>query len=281
MTVGPTNAFNALGIITPKTLNRLMMLTLNGDSIVNPLGEALDRDERTPQGRARKEREGHRRYFETAMAQLEERRIEFLRDLDRREQACIEALHENEEQLREARKELQMIRDRAYEITLPDGSTTKVYRDGDKVRTEAGAEVGRDVLKPEDVPNGMPEWSEFTSANEHYKARCDEHKKILEYRQKLEHTRDAAGRDDLSPETLDKLKTGIEQMPDAVRAHYSGSEAAQPSRGEGADNSFERRASSMKAFSAAAAEHSGIPTDDGDPGLKKRPQADASMPAPK
>jgi hypothetical protein len=219
-----TKDINALSWLPPEQLPpslraKLIAMALNGDTIVVPLAGS---DPRTPEGRARKEREDRDKRYAQTMAQIEERRQEFLRDLHRREQACIEALHENEEQLREARQELQKIRDRAYEITLPDGTTTKVYRDGDKVRMESGAEVSRDVVKAEDLGSHST-WSERVGAFERVDKLELDRLAMEKHRQKLGEAREASLTADEFGELRDDLNKSRPESVAAIEAE------AQPS----------------------------------------------------
>lgn len=227
MTANPTNDFNSLGILSQKSQNRLLMFAMNGDSIANPLDNVPDREGVTPQGRARKEREKDQRMFRETMAHIEERRVEFLRELDRREQACIEALHENEEQMRAAQKELQTIRDRAYELTLPDGSTTKVYRDGNKVRMENGAEVGRDLVKPEDLGDQRPSWSSLQLGIKRVDDLNKERDAITAYRQKIGEARQEADGADITADELNELGRSLDRVrPPGVAAKEATTQAA-------------------------------------------------------
>ncbi len=62
MEINPSKDFNKISLIplsqlTGAQLATLTTMALNGDSIVNPLSNALDRDGLTPEARARKERE--------------------------------------------------------------------------------------------------------------------------------------------------------------------------------------------------------------------------------
>jgi DNA repair exonuclease SbcCD ATPase subunit len=277
MAINPTNDFNALGQLSTARQNRLMTMALNGDSIVSPFADVADREGLSPKGRARKEREREeQRFAREWSARIEEQRERFQRELDRLEQASLAALHENEEQLRAAREELRKIQERAYEITLPDGTVTKVYRDGDKVRTDAGAEVSRDILRAEDLPDGLPLWAERTASGEKNHALDEKHRQILEYREKLERMREVSGGGDPPDESVEQLRAELGAMPEPVTAHYRSLDGP-PLQEQANDVSSESRASSMRAFSAAVQRASG---DNASPDIRKQRPADVSAPAP-
>ena len=224
LVIHPTNDFNKISLIpegklTPAQQNILMIMARNGDSIVNPFSAELDREGRTPEGRARKERE-ERRAFREMMERLEEQRVEFRRELDRMEQASLEALHENEEQQREARKELQRIQDSAYQIHMPDGSVERVYRDGDKVRMETGAEVSPSIVKADDLGSSLPSYATFKNAVERGDRLKAEHQQILEYQKQAKDTQEREAAGSLSDDEREDLRRKLKEIePERVRAH--------------------------------------------------------------
>jgi hypothetical protein len=131
---------------------RLEILAITGNSPVsNAFTQEADRLGLTLKGRERKER-GEQLKFAAALLAIRQQALEFQSKLDLLEHATMEALRENEEHMREAREELRRIREGAYEITMPDGKVEKVYRDGDKVRTDSGAEVDRISYGPKTFP---------------------------------------------------------------------------------------------------------------------------------
>jgi hypothetical protein len=221
LATGTTNEFNALCNLTASDMLRLEILALSGDSPVsNAFTEEADRLGLTTKGRERKEREEQRK-FAVQMEALRQRAAEFSKHLDFLEQATAEALHENEEQLRNSREDLRRIRERAYEITMPDGNVEKVYRDGDKVRTDSGTEVDRDIIRAEDIPDALPSWSERKLKELDIDALMHEQRRLTVYQEKLAHARSRSGSDDLSGDELDGLKAGLDEMPDSVRSRVS------------------------------------------------------------
>lgn len=203
---------------------RLEILAFQGFSPVsNAFTEEADRLGLTPKGRERKERE-ERLKFAAAMLASRERVVEFQKQLDHLEQATMEALRENEEQLRNAREELRRIRERAYEITMPDGTVEKVYRDGDKVRTDAGVEVDRNIVRPEDLADKAPSWAERNHAGKRVDALAAENEAIKSYQSALRDARERSGKSELSLDELDAVESRVDRtMPESVRRHFEAS----------------------------------------------------------
>ncbi len=211
------------------------------------------------------------------MAQLEERRVEFQRELGRLDHASLDALRENEEHLREAREELQRIRDNAYQIHMPDGTVERVYRDGDKVRMESGAEVSPDIVRAEDLGNSRPTWQERTEATKRIDDLSTKHQEIVTYR---EHLHEADGRNKsgtLSADEIDALARDTERtMPESVRIHYRApaTEAGPGARNESADHGL------TAPFANAAAPNQTLTLSDRDFEAQTAHPA-ASAPAPR
>jgi hypothetical protein len=216
LSTGTTNEFNALCNLSPAMMLRLEILAFQGPSPVsNAFTQEAERLGLTPLGRQRIERED-RRKFADRMEALRQRGEEFRKTLDLLEQASMEALHENEERLRATRQDLQRIRDRAYEITMPDGTVAKVYRDGDKVRTDDGAEVSRDVVKAEDISERSPSWAERKAFGDVATRIEAEQREILEYRDRLVRARKGLSSDDLDEERFNAIQADMTRMPEAV-----------------------------------------------------------------
>jgi hypothetical protein len=217
----PSNEFNASATPSQEMLRRLMAMALSGNEALHSVFSAMaDRAGNTERGRVAREKENERiaSFMRTAMAS-QERVAEFQKKLDELERASYEALIENERQLTEAQEELARIREQAYEITLRDGSKAKVYRDGDKVRDDAGNEVSEDVVKPGDISDRMPDWSRRRAAGERVDELTHERQRIIEYRDRLEETREQAADGELPEDRLNDLEAGVDEMPASVRRH--------------------------------------------------------------
>lgn len=261
MATDKTNIFNALTGLSQSMQLRLVTMALDGDSPVsNGLTDMVEREGLSPKSRAQKERERERSFREFIRI-TEQQQEQFQEQLRRMDQATSEALLENEEKLQVAKKDLELIRSRAYEITMPDGTTEKVYRDGDKVRTDAGKEVDPGILRAEDIPPSAPTWEQRKAAGEAVERLTKEHSEIVEYQEKLANANKALSSGDLSPEEMEKLEADVADMPDAVRNHYD-AQAGRADKRASADAvvkpaTFESGVSPLRDFSAVVA---GLPT---------------------
>lgn len=252
----------------------LALDALSGSGVIaTAFSEEADYLGLTPKGRERIEREKDRKANEFA-ALLREQTEQFLKRIDGLEQAASEALRENEELLRSAREDLERVRGRAYELTAPDGTTEKVYPDGDKVRMESGAEVSPDIVKAEDIGKGHSTWAERTAVLHRQETLQREHEQIINYRKELTGVRAAASRDDISLDDLAALKTRAENnMPQSVRDHLGPSAPNEKSFAVGQNGIL------ASPFNKAVVSGPAIDTPD-DINDLKRPRPSASMPAP-
>lgn len=199
---------------------RLEILAITGNSPVsNAFTQEADRLGLTPKGRERKERDEQRKFAAT-MDALRQRAAELHKQLDLMEQASMAALHENDERLRAARDDLQRIRDRAYEVTMPDGTVTKVYRDGATVRTDDGTEVDRSIVHPDELPASSPDWQRRKGAGESVTRLENERAEIIDYQGRLARSKGALSSDDVTAQQLDAMQADAARMPEAVRRHY-------------------------------------------------------------
>ena len=255
---------------------RLEILALSGNSPVsNAFTEEADRMGLTVKGRERKEREEQRK-FAAAMDALRQRAAEFQNKLGLLEQATAEALRENEEQMAAAREEMRRIREQAYEITMPDGKAAKVYRDGDKVRTESGAEVAPDIVRAEDIGEGRATWQDFQAADARLRELAAERERIVSFQNKIETARKASGGSGISADELDALEAGIDSsMPATVRKRL---EAAGPPVRDAAQAPEGRLTAPFRNAAGPGADTDDFPPND--PSSTRRPQA-ASPPAPR
>lgn len=150
----PGVEFNALAVVPQDLQVRLAALASYGAGITGIFTAIADKAGLTEKGRAEREKEYERmEAVARVMMASQERMAEFQKKLDRLERESYERMVEAEEDLRQARKELERIRENAFEVDMPDGrKNVKVYRDGDQVREEDGTLVSRDIIKAEDLP---------------------------------------------------------------------------------------------------------------------------------
>lgn len=250
---GPTNIFNALSSLSQGMQLRLHILALSGDSPVsNAFTEEADRLGLTVRGRERKERDAQR-YVAEQMEAIRERAAEFSKRLDVLDQASAHALFENEDKLRMARKELKRVQNRAYEITMPDGTIAKVYRDGEIVRDDDGTIV--DTIKPDELPASAPTWAERKAYGDAVEGLQSEQAEIIKYRDKLARTRHRlTSGEDLSAEEMSELEADAARMPDTVRrsaGEESPARTANEPPGARAEGSLSTSVSPTRSFNAA------------------------------
>jgi hypothetical protein len=220
LATGTTNEFNALCNLSPAMMLRLEILAFQGPSPVsNAFTQEADRLGLTPLGRERIEREDRKKFADRLEA-LRRQAEEFRKTLDLLEQATAEALRENDEHLRAAREELRRIQDRAYEVTMPDGTVAKVYRDGDKVRSDDGAEVGRQIVHPDELPSSSPSWQRRKGAGDSVTRLENERAEIIDYQDRLTRSKNTLSADDVTTQQLDAMQADAARMPEAVRRHY-------------------------------------------------------------
>jgi hypothetical protein len=276
LATGTTNEFNALCNLSPAMMLRLEILAFQGPSPVsNAFTQEADRLGLTPTGRERIERE-ERRKFTERMEALRQQIAEFRKTLDLLEQATAEALRENDEQLRAAREELRRVRDRAYEITMPDGTVARVYRDGDKVRADDGAEVSPDIVRAEDIGNGHSTWAEHVEVEKRVGELGTRREALEAYRRRVQDAKGIAMGDDVTADELSQLERNLrEGVPAEVARHFNSSHAAQPAPAVEADASANGLA---KPFAKAVSPSALVLTDSD---FEIKPSATVSTPVPR
>lgn len=146
------------------------------------------------------------------------------------EQACYEALAENEQKLKAAEERLADTRSKAYEITMPDGRLTKVYRDGDRVREQSGALVSPDWIKADDIPPSCPTWQrQVDEENVVNKIRA-ERRELVEYSERIQQNKAYTRRDGLTDDDVDALESDTNRrMPASVREKFEDMTLGRPS----------------------------------------------------
>lgn len=250
-----TNIFNATSGLSQSMQLRLQVLALSGDSPVsNAFTDEAERLGLTSKGREKKEREDQRR-FQDIMQALRERAAEFRKELDLLEHATAEALHENEGQLRVAREDLKRVRDRAYEITMPDGTIAKVYRDGDRVRDDAGAIVAE--TRADEIPASASGWAQRKACDDTVERLQNERRDLLEYQERVSRTKETLASGETTAEEFEALKADIGRMPASVQRRFQesvgGSQPIDRIRLDERPATFDSSARPTRDFAPAAA----------------------------
>lgn len=276
----PISEFNTVASPPPELARRLLYLTESGSPVVLAAQMGPAATERRVEAERKRH---HDQRFVQAMLATEEQQRKFDETLTRLEQASYAALLENEEKLEEARDRLQAIRDEAREVVFPDGTLRKVYRDGQTVRDDDGAEVGPDLALPEDVSDRLEQWSERRAAGDALQSLKTERDRILEFRDDLSRLRDRTDEAGASADDLKELDALESKMPASVRPHHKALGVAQDSPREAdlsapKDATFDTDARPSGPFMAAASHASRIsqPAESVDPRLSS-----VSTPAPR
>lgn len=209
--------FNLIAVPSDGLLRKLAYLAATGNEAVM-LPFALTGGAKVEAERRRKERE-FQDFARRALASSE-RVEEFTKKLELLDQASAQALVESEEKLRKAKEDVQRLRDRAYELTTPDGGATKVYRDGGMVRDDNGTQVDPLLIKPDDIPESAPTWGEIQDKENIVRNAQRQHREISDYRERLEKGRKRLEKGAISEDELDELEKDVDRMPALVRKHY-------------------------------------------------------------
>jgi hypothetical protein len=271
----PLDEFNSVAVPSEGLLRKLAYLAATGNEAVL-LPFTLTGGAKAEAERQRKEREFEN--FARMVLASRERVEEFTKKLELLDQASAEALVESEEKLRKAKDDLQRLRERAYELTTPDGGAMKVYRDGRMVRDDDGAQVDPLLIKPEDIPESAPTWGDIQDKEATLRDAERQRREISEYRERLEKTRKRLDEGAVSEAELDKLNKDAERMPALVREHYEQLAPDTKERAQVQDRTPESRSSGgllsearpTQPFAVAAAGlKPAVPGDDADLDFKK------------
>lgn len=222
MAVRPTNEFNAFGVASQDMQLRLLSLAQSGNTAIHSVfSAAADAEGLTERGRQAIERRRERTIDALRLA-TQEQMAAMQQRLDRLERASYEALIEADDKRRNARRDLDQLRERAFAITMPDGSTVRVYRDGEDVRQESGELVGHEAVRAEDIPDHAPTWQERQAQARAFEEAERRHREIVEYRERLDRARSEIGSGSVTAERAQELDADIEAMPDSIRERLDG-----------------------------------------------------------
>lgn len=149
---------------------------------------------------------------------------EFRATLDEYDEATVEALMLNEEQLRDVRAKLEDMLGKAY--VLEDGRRVFKSEDGVRVFDEHGARLTPDEVDPNAIEDWRPTWESFETLSDSENALLQERQRILDFQEKVDHARATADKEGLTTDELNDLEDSLEaDMPLAVRRQIDGYEA--------------------------------------------------------
>lgn len=143
---------------------------------------------------------------------------DFTTQLDTYDVATVEALMQNEEQLKQVREELCILLDKAY--VLPDGRRVFKTEDGTRVFDEHGQEVND--IDPYTIEDWRPHWEKYQNPFERETTLVEERDNLLEFQKLADEaraeTRKAEKDGGMSRERLDELEKKLaDEAPDAVK----------------------------------------------------------------
>lgn len=163
--------------------------------------------------------------FSQIVLATEQQIEEFSNRLDAYDAAVFDLLRENEEALDRAEAAIGEMRLRAH--MLPDGTRVFLTEDGEQVFDEDGTEV-TDVVAPDEVDPTRPRWETYRDTLAEQAALEAERMELLEFRDRLDETRERFEEDGLTADALDEMRDALDaEMPEAVRARLRGPEAAE------------------------------------------------------
>lgn len=141
-------------------------------------------------------------------------------ELERHEQAVIEALIANEERLSEAQRHVDRMLEEAF--VLPDGRRVFKTEDGLRVFDEHGQEVGSDEITPDAVEDRRPRWERVVEAKSAVLGLTQEREELLDYQTKLDDANEKMAAGTISDDELADLdRLMSDDVPAAVRHRLS------------------------------------------------------------
>jgi hypothetical protein len=199
--------------------------------------EAMDRAFEDRKNKDRREEED-RRYFETLMVLASEQQVAAFHDrLERYDTAVVQALMDNERALDDAGKRRDELEAAAYR--LPDGRMVFKTEDGMRVLDQNGAELSRDTIDPESIPDANTRWEPFKAIVDTRLKLLQERQELHAFQEKVDSARDTIDKGGVTAKDLDDLGAALQRdMPDSVRqrmADYGSAQeiSAMPAPGQG------------------------------------------------
>lgn len=165
--------------------------------------------------------EQDRRFSEAIVAATHEQIAAFTQRLDSYDTATVRALMENEEALNQVRKRRMELEDGAFK--LPDGRSVFKTEDGRQVFDQRGVEVPRDIVAPEQIPDGLPRFGAYKANSDQQTRLLHERQEIHDFQKRVDEARETLDKSGVSAKALDRLGADLEQnMPSAVRRELAG-----------------------------------------------------------
>lgn len=143
---------------------------------------------------------------------------QFRQELDELDRASAKALEDAERREREARQRLELARDRA----TCDPQGRHVYRtaDGHTAFYDDASEVGRDEFGRIQWRRNAPTWEERRALGDDVIGATRRREEVAAYRDQVRRARERTDDgEQLEADELARLRAGVRNMPDAVRAN--------------------------------------------------------------
>ena len=154
---------------------------------------------------------------------------EFQARLDVYDEATVKALMENTQALEDVNERISEKLDQAH--VLEDGRKVFKSEDGTWAVDENGSRLDSTINNMEAIPKTKVTAEEFETDTKERDQLLFERQKIIEYQEKLDHSRERSDSKDFSKEELDGLDQELEaEMPMAVKRQMPGYDPAQETR---------------------------------------------------
>lgn len=148
----------------------------------------------------------------------------FRSELDDYDTATVHALIDNQRALDEVVERRETMEARAYR--LPDGRAVFKTDNGEKVFDRHGAELPRDVIHPESIPDALPRWEAYQTNVDAERKLLHERADLHTFQQKADEARAAIDKGKISTDALAKMNADLKSsVPDAVEARLQGADA--------------------------------------------------------
>lgn len=132
------------------------------------------------------------------------------------QEAVIEALQENREQLDQAEEHLDHLLSKAH--VLEDGRRVFETEDGTRVNDEFGRQLRQADISPDDIDNARPKWESYDQARTERDRLVELQTELIEYQDRLDEAQVRLQDGDLTREELSDLNDLLADAPTAVRS---------------------------------------------------------------
>ncbi|OXT01964.1 hypothetical protein B7H23_03230 [Notoacmeibacter marinus] len=148
--------------------------------------------------------------------------------LDEYDEATVQALIANNEQLDAVQNEMNDLLDRAH--VMEDGRRVFRTEDRSAIYDENGEKLGHGEIDADAISGASPTWEEYEPVYTERQHLLQERQQLIEFQDKLDEARELSGAEGFTKDELDELDTELEEtMPEAVARQLPGYEPETPS----------------------------------------------------